>query len=209
MKGKFITFEGIDGAGKSTQAARLAAWMRHRHGLTVVETREPGGTAFAEQVREIVLHATELDSITETLLMFAARREHLKRRIMPALTKGAWVVCDRFNDSSVAYQGGGRGVSEDLIDTLTRHVGGSVVPHLTIYIASPSAESPMPLLSREVFERENGEFFQRVATAYKTIAKENKARVAVVGSLDDNKKRRSVEDVENEIRMLVQNRLLP
>lgn len=108
MKGKFITFEGIDGAGKSSHVEWLAEWLR-RDGRVVHVTREPGGTELGEKLRELLLHAS-MHLETETLLMFAARREHLARLIEPALAKGEWVVCDRFSDATYAYQGGGRGL---------------------------------------------------------------------------------------------------
>jgi dTMP kinase len=105
--GRFITLEGIDGAGKSSHIERLCAWLRER-GHEVVVTREPGGTPLAERLRELVLHEP-MDALTETLLVFAARRDHLVQHIEPALARGATVLCDRFTDASFAYQGGGRG----------------------------------------------------------------------------------------------------
>ena len=107
MTGRFITFEGIDGAGKSTHIEALPDWLRAR-GHEVVLTREPGGTPLAEQLRELVLHQP-MDALTEALLVFAARRDHLQRCIEPALARGATVLCDRFTDATFAYQGGGRG----------------------------------------------------------------------------------------------------
>ena len=111
MSGKFITFEGIDGAGKSSHVEWLAQWLRD-HGKTVVVTREPGGTALGERLRELLLNEP-MHLETETLLMFAARREHLAQVIEPALARGEWVICDRFSDATYAYQGGGRGQWSD------------------------------------------------------------------------------------------------
>ena len=109
-RGRFITFEGINGAGKSTHIAGVCALLR-QHGYPVVSTREPGGTPLGEKLRELLLHEP-MHLETETLLMFAARREHLAQVIEPALARGAWVVCDRFSDATYAYQGGGRGLDK-------------------------------------------------------------------------------------------------
>src|SRR5262245_36913705 len=120
MGGQFVTFEGIDGAGKSSHIDALAAWLRAR-GREVVVTREPGGTELAERLRALVLHEP-MDALTEALLVFAARRDHVVQRIEPALARGAVVLCDRFTDASFAYQGGGRGFDLGVLDTLERWV---------------------------------------------------------------------------------------
>ena len=116
MRGRFITFEGIDGAGKSTHIEPLAERLRAR-GVSVVCSREPGGTAFAEQLRELLLHQS-MDGVAETLLVFAARRDHLERVIAPALARGEIVLCDRFTDATFAYQGAGRGQDERMLREL-------------------------------------------------------------------------------------------
>jgi dTMP kinase len=140
-RGRFITFEGGEGAGKSTQLKRLAERLRAR-GVEVVATREPGGSPGAESIRELVLNgaADRWSPVTETLLMYAARRDHIERVIEPALARGAWVVCDRFADSTRAYQGAAGGTDPALIAALEAHVLGATRPDLTlIFDISPEA----------------------------------------------------------------------
>ena len=203
MKGKFITFEGADGAGKTTQAARLAVWLREQAGLGVVETREPGGTKQGLELREIILNGNN-SPVTETLLLFAARQEHLRQKILPALANGDWVICDRFSDSSIAYQGGGRGVSVELLSALIHHVQDGLNPDLTIYLKSPALLSASPLLKPDAFEQENTEFYHRVCAEYDALAKREK-RIATVAAMKKNK-RRSEEEVAAEILQLVKKR---
>ncbi|MDE2456006.1 MAG: dTMP kinase, partial [Burkholderiales bacterium] len=135
MAGRFVTFEGIDGAGKSSHIEALAGWLRGR-GHEVVMTREPGGTALAERVRELVLHEP-MDALTECLLVFAARRDHLRACIEPALERGATVLCDRFTDASFAYQGGGRGLSVAVLAQLETWVQQGRQPDLTLWFDLP------------------------------------------------------------------------
>ena len=168
MSGRFITFEGIDGAGKSTQIAALVAGLRAR-GLEVVETREPGGTPLAEKIRELVLHdAMHLE--TEAMLMFAARREHLATKIEPALAAGQWAVSDRFTDATFAYQVGGRGLDAAKFEALERWVHPNRQPDLTIlFDIDPAVAAARIAATRaqgDRFEREQGEFFARVRNAY-------------------------------------------
>ncbi|MDP3138570.1 MAG: dTMP kinase, partial [Burkholderiaceae bacterium] len=120
VPGRFISFEGIDGAGKSTHIETLAQWIRER-GHEVLLTREPGGTPLAEQLRELVLHQP-MDPLTEALLVFAARRDHLQQKVLPALARGVTVLCDRFTDATFAYQGGGRGFDLDVLAQLENWV---------------------------------------------------------------------------------------
>jgi dTMP kinase len=169
MAGKFITLEGIDGAGKSTHLAWLGDHLRRR-GLAVTTTREPGGTALGEKLREILLDRdARLHPETETLLMFAARREHLDKVILPALASGAWVLCDRFSDATFAYQGGGSGVEWERIEALERWVQGDRQPDLTVYFDVPP-EVGLARSSRikapDRYEREETAFFARVRAAY-------------------------------------------
>jgi dTMP kinase len=140
-RGRFITLEGGEGAGKSTQQRRLAEWLRRR-GRGVVETREPGGSPGAEEIRRLLVTgaAGRWDAMTEALLHFAARRDHLRRTVEPALARGAWVVCDRFADSTMAYQGYGHGLGRKPIEALYDLVVGSLTPDLTLVLDLPAAE---------------------------------------------------------------------
>jgi dTMP kinase len=182
MRGRFITFEGIDGAGKSTQHAWLAAHLRSS-GHEVVATREPGGTPLGEQLRELLL--TEPMHIeTEALLMFAARREHIAQVIEPALARGAWVVCDRFVDASFAYQGGGRGLAWEKIAALRDWTLGNLQPNITFIFDVPVATAQERLAKAsnqpDRFEQEQTAFFERVRAAYHRIAAENPRRVMLI-----------------------------
>ena len=175
MQGHFITFEGIDGAGKSTHVDALAALFRAR-GRTVLVTREPGGTPLAEKLRDLVLHE-DMDALGEALLVFAARRDHLLRAIQPALQRGEIVLCDRFTDSTFAYQGGGHGMDLDILRTLERWVqrqGADVErplcqPDLTLWFDVPprlAAERLAQARDPDRFEARDLAFFTRVADAY-------------------------------------------
>ncbi len=182
MRGRFITFEGIDGAGKSTQHAWLAAHLRSS-GHEVVATREPGGTPLGEQLRELLL--TESMHIeTEALLMFASRREHIAQVIEPALARGAWVVCDRFVDASFAYQGGGRGLAWEKIAALRDWTLGNLQPNITFIFDVPVATAQERLAKAsnqpDRFEQEQTAFFERVRAAYHRIAAENPRRVMLI-----------------------------
>lgn len=165
--GKFITLEGIDGAGKSTHIPDIANALRGR-GKEVLITREPGGTTLGEKLRELLLHEP-MHAETETLLMFAARREHLEQVIRPAMQRGVYVISDRFTDASFAYQCGGRGVAADKVEQLERWVQGDFQPDLTLLFDVPVAISTQRLVAArdpDRFERERGEFFDCVRQAY-------------------------------------------
>jgi len=167
LRGRFITFEGIDGAGKSTHIEALAAWLRGA-GHTVLCTREPGGTTLAERLRELVLHQP-MDALTEALLVFAARRDHLQQCIEPALARGETVLCDRFTDASFAYQGGGRGLDHATLDMLERCVQQGRSPDLTLWFALPpalAAERRAAARAPDRFEQQDLAFFERVHAAY-------------------------------------------
>jgi dTMP kinase len=186
-RGRFITFEGIDGAGKTTHLA----WFRDRladklagAGRQVVMTREPGGTPLGESLREILLHQP-MDLETEALLMFGARREHLARVIEPALARGDWVVSDRFTDATFAYQGGGRGLPRDKLETLERWVQGGFQPDLTVlFDLPPDTASERRGAAREPdrFESETDAFFVRTRAEYLRRAEEAPYRFAIVDS---------------------------
>ncbi len=139
--GRFITLEGGEGAGKSTQQRRLAAWLRES-GLEVVETREPGGSPGAEEIRALLVTGAtgRWDAVTETLLHYAARRDHLVKTVQPALARGAWVVCDRFADSTMAYQGYGQGLGREIVSAFYDLVVGDFRPDLTLVLDLPVAE---------------------------------------------------------------------
>jgi dTMP kinase len=193
VKGKFITFEGIDGAGKSSHVEWLAEWLRAK-GLTVHVTREPGGTKLGEKLREMLLN-DPMHLETETLLMFAARREHLAQVIEPALARGEWVVCDRFSDATYAYQGGGRGLDRAKFLTLEHWVHGHVQPNLTLLFDLPLevARERIALASRVLdrFEQERADFHERVRQAYLERAHANPSRMRVIDAnhgLDDIRK---------------------
>jgi dTMP kinase len=165
--GRFITFEGIDGAGKSTHIDAVAQRLRTA-GARVVCTREPGGTPLAERLRELVLHEA-MDTLTETLLVFAARRNHLQQVIEPALALGDTVLCDRFTDATFAYQGGGRGAELSVLHELERWVQGDLQPDLTVWFDLPAdmaARRRAEARAADRFEQEDLEFFERVRAAY-------------------------------------------
>lgn len=168
-KGRFITFEGIDGAGKSTHLAWAAEHLRDK-GVPLVVTREPGGTALGESLRELLLNSRhEIHPETETLMMFAARRQHIADVIGPALQRGEWVLCDRFTDASFAYQGGGRGVRGETLLALERIVHPALQPDLTVLfdVSTEIAQARVARIkSPDRFEREDAEFFTRVREAY-------------------------------------------
>jgi dTMP kinase len=183
QRGCFITLEGLDGAGKSTHAPWLVEEIR-RHGLKVVSTREPGGTTLGEQLREIVLHQP-MHLKTETLLIFAARCEHVQTVIKPALASGIWVVCDRFTDASYAYQGGGRELGSADIAVLERWVHPDLQPDRTWLFDVP-LEVARERLARtrdlDRFEREGAAFFERTRQAYHARVKYDSERLRIVDS---------------------------
>ena len=181
MGGLFISFEGIDGAGKSTHIARLHAHLTAA-GHDVCLTREPGGTPLGESVREWVLHQP-VDLMTEVLLMFAARAEHLDKVIRPALAVGRIVLCDRFTDATMAYQGAGRGVDTGFLRTLAERVEAGTRPSLTVLFDVPPAVSRARLEGLKApdrFEREQADFFVRVRQGYLDLASAEPERFVVL-----------------------------
>jgi dTMP kinase len=182
IRGRFISFEGIDGAGKSTQHAWAVDYLRGQ-GHTVVATREPGGTPLGEKLRALLL-SEPMHLETEALLMFAARREHIAEVIEPALARGDWVVCDRFVDASFAYQGGGRGIDWKKLETLAQWVLGDLQPDLTLIFDAPVAIAQQRLhaatANPDRFEQEQAAFFERVRASYLKIATENPVRVRLI-----------------------------
>ena len=192
MNAKFITLDGIDGAGKSTNLAVIKNWFEQRK-LPVLFTREPGGTPVGEALREILLNpATQAGLRTETLMMFAARCQHIEEVIQPALARGVHVVSDRFTDATFAYQGGGRGVPSADIETLENWVQGSLRPDLTLLLDVPLEVSMARIAEtreKDRFEQETADFFTRVRAAYLQRAAAAPERYAVI---DSNRERAAV-----------------
>jgi len=184
-QGKFITLEGIDGAGKSTQLAWIIELLQ-RAGLTAVVTREPGGTTLGEQLRALLLDKSiTMHAETEALLMFAARREHLDKIIMPALLQGQWVISDRFTDASFAYQGGGRGLDIDKLTILEQWTQGTLQPDLTLYFDVPvelGQQRVSQVKTIDRFEKEQADFFQRVRATYLDRVKQFPDRIKLIDS---------------------------
>jgi dTMP kinase len=182
---RFITLEGIEGAGKTTVADRIIHSLRGR-GITVHATREPGGTIVAERIRTLVLDrgAEHISPTAETLLMFGARQVHIDNLIRPALTRGEWVLCDRFTDATHAYQGGGRGVDRELIDRLAKAVHGDLVPDCTLLLDVPVRVGLERMQARrgaiDRFEVESAQFFERVRARYLELARAAPGRFRIV-----------------------------
>ena len=187
MKGRFITLEGVDGAGKSSHVQFIAdtfgAGGRH-----VILTREPGGTELAERLRKSFLEEP-MNALAETLLIFAARTDHVTRVIRPALEAGSWVVCDRFSDATAAYQGAGKGVSAELIDRLSAAVHPGLKPDRTLLFDCPYEVASKRLgasgKTLDRFEREARSFFERVRAAYLARAKAEPERIRVIDATGD------------------------
>ena len=183
MQGKFITLEGMDGAGKSTHIPFIQNLLAQA-GYSVVSTREPGGTELGEKLREILLHdAMHVD--TETLLMFAARAEHLQQLILPALNAGSWVLSDRFTDATFAYQSGAKGLNAERVLQLESWVQGQLQPDLTLLFDVPVEISVARLAQARTpdkFERESADFFTRIRNAYLSRANQHPERIAVIDS---------------------------
>ena len=197
-KGRFITLEGIDGAGKSTHLSWIAEQLRVRCPEVVV-TREPGGTPLGEKLREVLLKQT-MHPETETLIMFAARREHLDKVILPALTRGAWVIADRFSDATFAYQGGGRGVSPDKLEVLERWIQQGLQPDLTLLFDVPVAIAKKRLSGNarfDRFEREQEVFFENVRSVYLERAARYPRRFRVIDATQ------SLEQVKKQLQQII------
>jgi len=196
-RGKLITLEGIDGAGKSTHIGTVADFLRTR-GKDVVLTREPGGTPLGEKLR-VVLLSEKLNIDTETLLMFAARREHIAQVIAPALAAGRWVISDRFTDATYAYQGAGGGMAKDRIAALETWVNAGLEPDLTLVFDVPVevALGRLPKTGKDRFESENRAYFDRVRAGYLERAKTESPRMRVVDA------RRTIPEVKKEVEDIV------
>ncbi len=201
-RGRFVVLEGIEGAGKSTHTAFLADWLKEQ-GRPVVMAREPGGTALGERLRDILLDP-EIDDLppqAELLLMFAARSASMREVILPALAKGAWIICDRFVDSSFAYQSYGRGLPLEQVEILQSHVLGDLKPDLTVLLDAPVTVG----LSRKAgpqssdrFEQESPEFFERVRAGYLERAKAGGDRYRILDASQ------SLQDVRQALLDVIQ-----
>ena len=182
-RGAFISLEGVEGVGKSTNVAFTADAVR-RAGYDVVTTREPGGTQLGERVRDWILNGDHgsLSPEIEALLMFAARARHLDEVIRPALGAGRWVVCDRFTDATVAYQGGGRGASRTLLDALRAEIQKGLEPDLTLLLDAPLEVGASRISDRKPdhFEREQRPFFERVRATYLSLAAQHTERIKLI-----------------------------
>lgn len=207
MRGTLITFEGVEGSGKTTLLKRLAHYLKEEKQVQVLTTREPGGVPIAEEIRQLILNPahTTMDGETEALLYAAARRQHLVEKVLPALKKGQFVLCDRFVDSSLAYQGYARGIGLESIWQINQFAIGGVLPDLTILL---DVEPVLGLArikaneKREVnrLDLENLEFHQRVYQGYKIVQKRFPERIVAVDAA------RPVEQVFDQVRELVEQR---
>lgn len=214
QRGKFITFEGLDGVGKSTQLEKLAQWLRAR-GIDVITTPEPGGTAIGQKLRGVLLSSRTqgLSPMAELALMFADRAQHIDELIVPALHRGQWVISDRFTDSSVAYQGGGRELGSAVVQQMHKLLCRDLQPDLTILMLSDPAASLSRARRRNVqqsrrtkadenrFEQENRAFYKRVLDAYLAIAEREPQRMMKVDA------REPVAKVHKKIVGIVEERL--
>jgi dTMP kinase len=197
MRGRFITVEGIEGTGKSTNIAFLTALIETR-GYKVMTSREPGGTPMAEKIRQLLLdHGQEpLPAIAELLLFFAARSLHLENMILPALDEGTWVISDRFTDASRAYQAAGRGLPADSVETLAGWVLSGLEPDLTLLLDAPAEVGMRRAASRgegDRMDNETLEFYERVREAYLRLADRNPGRFVVVDA------DQTIDDVQRDI----------
>lgn len=195
---KFITFEGVDGAGKSTHLAWFANALCQR-GLDVVVTREPGGTPLGEQLRTILLNQP-MSIGTEAMLMFAARLEHIEQVIKPELQAGKWVISDRFSDASFAYQGGGRGMDWNKLSQLEQWVHAGLQPDLTLIFDVPVEVARQRLennVTLDRFEQEQGDFFERVRAGYHKRVQQNPQRYAVIDAAQ------SLEQVQQQLAQIL------
>ena len=201
VRGQFITFEGTEGVGKSTQLTSAAGTL-DRLGVDYIVTREPGGTPMAEAIRELLLAPRDepVNEVTELLLMFAARAQHLHTRILPSLEQGQWVLCDRFTDATFAYQGGGRGVPEERIALLETLVQGDIRPDHVILLDAPVDTGMARARKRgelDRFEQEDMKFFQRIREAYLTRARAQPSRYHVIDAA------RPLADVSRQVEGLL------
>lgn len=205
MKGKFITFEGIEGCGKTTQIKLLDEYLQKKGSKTVL-TREPGGTAIGDNIRKVLLDPTHkiMDPVTELLLYAAARKQHIEELIKPSLDSGKTVLCDRYSDSTTAYQGAARKLDMGLLARVDKIATGGLKPDVTILLDIYAKEGLKRALGRgspDRFEQENISFHERVRTGYLKIAKAEPDRVFVVNGM------KNVQDIHKEIILSLRGRL--
>lgn len=194
MKPCFITIEGIEGVGKSTNIAFIESWLTDR-GIEFISTREPGGTQLGEELRNLLLHGGDVGDKAELLMMFASRAQHLTEKILPALEQGKWVICDRFTDSTYAYQGGGRELNLPWIEQLESLVHDGFQPDLTLLLDAPvevGRERASKRSAADRIEAEDLKFFERVRNMFLTRAKQD-GRYAVVDATQ------TLENVQSDI----------
>ena len=206
-RGRFITLEGGEGGGKSTQIRHLLPWLKEQ-GIDALATREPGGSPGAERIRELLVtgHADRWTPLTEVLLHYAARQDHIRAVIEPTLAAGRWVVCDRFFDSTLAYQGYGHGVALDFIETLSRQiVGDSYRPDVTVILDLPPAEGLRRSHARDNAERRYEsmpiDFHERLRRGFLTIAEREPKRCVVIDASQ------AIDEVQSAIRLAIGKRL--
>ncbi len=201
-KGKFITIEGGEGVGKSTNVIFVQQFLESM-GVSVITTREPGGTPIAEKIRLLLLDKTaeKISDQSELLLMFAARSQHITHVIQPALTKGCWVLCDRFTDATYAYQGGGRSMNFAMIEWLEESTQNGIKPNLTLLLDAPIETGMKRAAERgelDRFELEQTPFFEKVRKAYQQRAKQNPQRIKTINA------NQTLEKVQVEIKLTLQ-----
>ncbi|MCP4922629.1 MAG: dTMP kinase [bacterium] len=206
LQARFITLEGGEGSGKSTQVKKIKAWLES-NGVSVCLTREPGGSPQAEEIRKLLVEGEtgRWDGVSEYLLLSAARRQHLLQTIWPALARGDWVICDRFQDSSVAYQGYGHGVSLPFLDEVYHHIAGDFQPHLTLVMGIEAKEGLSRTKGRDHgsedrYERMEYAFHERLAKGYEDLAKKNPDRCVRVDASQ------GVEEVFESIKAILEKR---
>ncbi|NYT52471.1 MAG: dTMP kinase [Candidatus Vesicomyosocius endoextente] len=202
QRGKFITIDGVEGAGKSTQIDFICSYLAKKN-INVILTREPGGTKLGEKIRELLLSIDTklMDNDTELLLMFAARNEHIKTKIIPALKRGDWVLSDRFTDASYAYQGGGRGLSIERITFLERWVLQDFSPDVTLLLDVPVALGMLRIKSRirkDRIELETNDFFNRVRDGYIKRSKQFPERIKLIDASQ------TLKETSQQIKVILQ-----
>ncbi|NKI17325.1 dTMP kinase [Spongiibacter sp. KMU-166] len=202
LRGRFISLEGGEGVGKSSNIAFIVDWLTDA-GIPFIQTREPGGTPLAEEVRELLLRPRDegMTELSELLLVFAARAQHLHTKIEPALAAGTWVLCDRFTDATFAYQGYGRGLSRDTIEQLQQMVQGARRPDLTLLLDAPVEVGMARAGERgelDRFEQEQHSFFERVRAGYLALAEADPQRFSIIDASQP------LADVQRDIGQVLQ-----